>query len=135
MERMEEVYRKLVYWELNWKKRMMKACTTSSLLKKVKPTCFFQKIHEANYLKCSKPRMTMFLSCHTSCLRKNIAGGGCSPDPVFFILIDNLRYDQWRILQPVLTEYFRMMEDDLYLGFYQLRHNMPVMHLRRPNAE
>jgi hypothetical protein len=31
------------------------------------------------------------------------------------VLIDNLRYDQWRIIQPVINEYFRLLEDDLYL--------------------
>jgi hypothetical protein len=39
-----------------------------------------------------------------------------SPDPVFLVLIDNLRYDQWRTLQPVLAEYFRQQEDDLYFS-------------------
>jgi hypothetical protein len=37
-----------------------------------------------------------------------------SSEPVFLFLIDNLRYDQWRVLQPVLNNYFRTIEDDLY---------------------
>ncbi|MFM7727872.1 MAG: PglZ domain-containing protein, partial [Flavobacteriales bacterium] len=37
-----------------------------------------------------------------------------SSDPVFMILIDNLRYDQWKVIQPVLSSYFRTQEDDLY---------------------
>ena len=32
------------------------------------------------------------------------------------VLIDNLRYDQWKILQPVLSEYFQNQEDDLYFS-------------------
>jgi len=39
-----------------------------------------------------------------------------SPDPVFMVLIDNLRYDQWRTIQPVITELFRITSDDLYYG-------------------
>jgi hypothetical protein len=34
--------------------------------------------------------------------------------PVFFILIDNLRYDQWKIINPLITEYFRLDEEDTY---------------------
>ena len=34
--------------------------------------------------------------------------------PLFFILIDNLRYDQFRIINPILTEYFRLEEEDAY---------------------
>ncbi len=37
-----------------------------------------------------------------------------STTPVFFILIDNLRYDQWKIINPLITEYFRMEEEDTY---------------------
>jgi len=34
--------------------------------------------------------------------------------PLFVILIDNLRYDQWKTLQPVLEESFRVDREDLY---------------------
>src|SRR5690606_33186167 len=36
--------------------------------------------------------------------------------PLFFILIDNLRYDQWKIINPIISEYFRMEEEDIYLS-------------------
>lgn len=35
-------------------------------------------------------------------------------EPVYFLLIDNLRYDQWKMIQPVITEYFRITEEDTY---------------------
>jgi hypothetical protein len=34
--------------------------------------------------------------------------------PVFFILIDNLRYDQWKSIQPIFTEHFRIVEEDTF---------------------
>ncbi|MCF8369904.1 MAG: PglZ domain-containing protein [Bacteroidales bacterium] len=34
--------------------------------------------------------------------------------PVFLILIDNLRYDQWKIIQPVIQENFRIKSDEIY---------------------
>src|SRR5207247_1315052 len=37
-----------------------------------------------------------------------------SADPVFFVLIDNLRYDQWKIIQPILNELFTPHEEELY---------------------
>jgi hypothetical protein len=33
---------------------------------------------------------------------------------MFMILIDNLRYDQWKMLQPIFEEYYRVERDDLY---------------------
>jgi len=35
-------------------------------------------------------------------------------EPVFFVLIDNLRYDQWKILQPIIEEYFDVKEESTY---------------------
>lgn len=34
--------------------------------------------------------------------------------PVFFILIDNLRYDQWKTIQPIVLDLFKMDEEDVY---------------------
>ena len=36
--------------------------------------------------------------------------------PVFFILIDNLRYDQWKTIAPVLSDYYRVVSEELYLS-------------------
>jgi hypothetical protein len=34
--------------------------------------------------------------------------------PLFFILIDNLRFDQWKAIQPIFSESFRIMEEDTF---------------------
>jgi hypothetical protein len=34
--------------------------------------------------------------------------------PLFFILIDNLRFDQWKAIQPVFSESFRILEEDTF---------------------
>jgi hypothetical protein len=37
--------------------------------------------------------------------------------PLFFILIDNLRYDQWKAIEPIFAESFRVTEED---SFYSI---------------
>jgi CheY-like chemotaxis protein len=37
--------------------------------------------------------------------------------PVFFLLLDNLRYDQWKIIEPIISELYRV-EDESY--FYSI---------------
>src|SRR5438445_30001 len=32
--------------------------------------------------------------------------------PTFFVLIDNLRYDQWKTIQPIFAESFRILEEE-----------------------
>lgn len=34
--------------------------------------------------------------------------------PLFMVLIDNLRLDQWRVLEPILSEYFKVEEQGLF---------------------
>ena len=36
--------------------------------------------------------------------------------PLFFIVIDNLRYDQWKIIEPELLSNFRVFQEDLYFS-------------------
>jgi len=35
-------------------------------------------------------------------------------DPVFFIVIDNFRYDQWKTVEPLVAQYFKIDEEELY---------------------
>ena len=34
--------------------------------------------------------------------------------PTFFVLIDNLRFDQWKTIQPIFAESFRLVEEDTF---------------------
>jgi len=34
--------------------------------------------------------------------------------PTFFVLIDNLRFDQWKAIQPVFAESFRILDEDTF---------------------
>ena len=34
--------------------------------------------------------------------------------PLFMVLIDNLRLDQWRVLEPIISEFFRVEEQGLF---------------------
>jgi CheY-like chemotaxis protein len=36
--------------------------------------------------------------------------------PLFIVVVDNLRYDQWKSIQTLLTDDFRITQDDLYLS-------------------
>jgi hypothetical protein len=35
-------------------------------------------------------------------------------EPVFFIVIDNLRFDQWKLIEPEILKYFNIEEEDSY---------------------
>ena len=35
-------------------------------------------------------------------------------ESLFVILVDNLRYDQWKAIQPILEEFFRVEKEEIY---------------------
>ncbi len=37
-------------------------------------------------------------------------------EPVFFVLFDNLRMDQWKTLEPIITEYYRIEEENYFFS-------------------
>lgn len=37
-------------------------------------------------------------------------------EKLFFVVIDNFRYDQWKMIQPMLAEFFTVTEDNMYLS-------------------
>jgi len=36
--------------------------------------------------------------------------------PTIFLLLDNLRYDQWKIIEPIITELYRIEEEDYFFS-------------------
>ncbi len=112
-----DVYRKLVYWELELQKSNDESMYDILTTQKSEANKLFSKFIENNYLSWLKnPDKDIPVMSNQLMKKKILPVIDESPDPVFMILIDNLRYDQWKILQPILSEYFRINEDELYFS-------------------
>ena len=108
-----DVYKKLVYWDLELQQLEDAGMHEILTLQKAEANKQFCKFVEKNYLNWVKnpdngPVMSPQL------FKKKVFPHLESKGPVFFILIDNLRYDQFRIINSILTEYFRLEEEDTY---------------------
>ena len=109
-----EIYRKLVYWELEIDKTENKSMAEVLTMQKEEANNRFARFVKENYESwLNDPDVDRPLMSHT--LMKNWVlpelGQG---KPVFFIVIDNLRFDQWRIIQPFIEEYFTVDQEELY---------------------
>ncbi|MES2458606.1 MAG: bifunctional response regulator/alkaline phosphatase family protein [Bacteroidota bacterium] len=112
-EEWTDVYKKLVFWELELEKLDDPQMHEILTMQKSEANMQFSKFIEDNYLgwvngKEKSPLLSNDL------LKKKVFPLINSTTPVFFILIDNLRYDQWRIINPLITEHFRLDEEDIY---------------------
>lgn len=113
-----EVYRRLVYWELELKRSSDESMYEILTAQKSEANTLFSKFIENNYISWLKnvDAPTTPVMSNQLMKKKIIPAIESSPDPVFMVLIDNLRYDQWRVIQPLISEFFRLQDDEVYLS-------------------
>jgi len=112
-EQWAEVYKKLVYWELSLEKLEDAGMHEVLTLQKAEANAQFSKFIENNYLSWIKsPETGPIMS--NQLFAKKLFPSMEKDKPTFFFLIDNLRYDQWRIINNILTSYFRLDEEGHY---------------------
>jgi len=112
-EQWAEVYKKLVYWELSLEKLEDAGMHEVLTLQKAEANAQFSKFIENNYLDWIKSPESGPVMSH-QLFAKKLFPSMEKDKPTFFFLIDNLRYDQWRIINNVLSSYYRLDEEDHY---------------------
>jgi DNA-binding response OmpR family regulator len=113
-EEWTEVYKKLVFWELELQKSQDESMHEILGMQKQEANVAWGKFIERNYIDWlnGKDKNPPTLS-HTL-LKNKLSPELEKEGTVFFLLIDNLRWDQWKILQPVLTQYFKVEKEEMF---------------------
>lgn len=109
-----EVYKKLVFWEIELERTQDPGMYQILTMQKSEANQLFSKFVETNYLGWLKDPDNAPLLSHYLMRRKVLPLTDTSDEPVFFLLIDNLRLDQWKVIQPVMEELFRVIDEDTY---------------------
>jgi CheY-like chemotaxis protein len=112
-----EVYRKLVFWELEIERTEYKSMQEVLETQKQEANVTFAKFIRENYeywLNDAEDDERPVMS-HDLIPVKVLPLLEEHPDKrVFFILIDNLRFDQWKILEEIISDYFRVLQEEMY---------------------
>lgn len=112
-EEWAEVYKKLVYWDIEIDNSEDKSMSEILDNQKTEANSYFCSFIEENYEdwlndpNCEKPIMSHQL------MKKKVFPL-VEEKKVFFIVIDNLRYDQWEILEPEIARMFNVSSKDHY---------------------
>lgn len=110
-----DLYKKLIYWELQLDKARDEGMYEILVHQKEEANRAFCKFVETNYSNWLKnPEKDAPLQSHNLIKRKVVPLAESTELPVFFILIDNLRLDQWKIIEPVITELFKVVDEETY---------------------
>lgn len=110
-----EVYRKLVFWQYELRKSTDQGLRQVLEAQMADANKGYAKYIAANYGRWFSPAGSAdkpLLS--TSVIEKKVFPLLRQKKPVFLVVIDNLRFDQWRTIAPVIGEYFRIASEELY---------------------
>jgi CheY-like chemotaxis protein len=109
-----DIYKKLVFWELQLDRGDNKDMAEVLESQKVEANTNFCRFIKRNYEDwLNNPNIEKPLLSHQIMKRKVFPEVG-KGQPVFLILIDNLRFDQWKTIEPILLEYFNVEEEETY---------------------
>lgn len=109
-----EIYKKIVYWELEMEKSDSPEMREIFASQKDEANAEFFKFISKNYAKWVNPKSAEAPIMSHNLLQFKILPHVEKNIPTFFILIDNLRYDQWKTIQPVFAESFRILEEETF---------------------
>ena len=109
-----ELYKKLVRWELELQKSTDEGIKSILADQKQEANTQFTRYVEKNYVDWIQGHSEKPVMSHTVVRDKVIPRLDGNDKPLFLIVIDNLRYDQWKAIQPLIETYFRVEADDVY---------------------
>jgi len=110
-EEWSEMYKKLVFWELQLENLEDSGMQEILAMQKKEANTLFTKFIERNYLDWVNGDDDAPQMIHT--LIKNKVAPIADKEKTYLLVVDNLRYDQWKILQPVISKYFTVDSDEI----------------------
>jgi DNA-binding response OmpR family regulator len=113
-EEWPEIYKKLIYWELKLGQSSDDGMNQILKMQKDEANQVFSRFVERNYLDWAQGKTQNRPVQSHNVVKEKVFPLMNDDKPLFVILIDNLRFDQWKVLQPILEEYFRVEKEEIY---------------------
>ena len=107
-----DIYKKLTYWELELERSGDKSVEDILSMQKTEANTQFFKFVKNNYKDWINGNNAPLFSHNV--FRKKVLPLIQKRIPTYFIVIDNLRYDQWKIIEPSILQDFDLLKDDIY---------------------
>jgi len=109
------MYRKLIYWELELAKSGETGMDEILAMQKRDANNGWSKFVKDNFINFLKrPDALTPVMSHTV-VNKKLIPLLKDETPTFLILIDNFRFDQWKVVQNTLNELFNLVQEETYM--------------------
>ncbi|AKD01962.1 PglZ domain-containing protein [Pontibacter korlensis] len=109
-----DIYKKLVYWELEIDETENKSMADVINMQKDEANSNFARFIMDNYEDWMNGDEDAPLMSHQLFKERVFPLMKESDRPVYFVLIDNLRYDQWKVLEPLISDYFTIDSEEMF---------------------
>ena len=109
-----DVYKKIIYWELELSKSNDNSIDEIISMQKSEANSQFFRFVSKNYEKWINDIESPLLS--NNLMKEKVFPLLDSLSPVYMLLIDNLRYDQWKVIESKILEKFRIVDEGMYMS-------------------
>lgn len=108
------IYKKLIYWEMQIDATENKSMLEVLETQKTEANSSFSRFIKDNYLDWMDEKNPDKPLLSHQLMKKRVFPQLKEKKPLFFIVIDNLRLDQWETIEHLLTPYFNIKDKDTY---------------------
>ena len=109
-----DIYKKLARWEIELEKAEDESIKEVLIMQKEEANQVFTKFYESNYLSWIKGDQTDRPVMSPTLFKEKVFPLLEGQQTFFLLLIDNLRYDQWKAIQPLIEAHYRVASDEIY---------------------
>ena len=114
LEEWYEMFKKLTYWELEIERSGDNSIQEILNMQKSEANTQFFRFVKDNYQEWMRGENAPLMS--HSIIKDRVLPLLSEDKPTYFILIDNLRYDQWKIIEPSFFKAFNFIQEELYVS-------------------
>ena len=108
-----DICRKIIKWEIKLDNSQNDEMKEILLMQKKEANAEFVKFVKRNYLNWLKDESKAPILSH-QLMRKKVFPHVGEQKPTIFLLMDNLRYDQWKVLESTISDLYRVKEEDYF---------------------
>jgi len=109
------LYQKLIYWEIQLEDIEDIGMFEILESQKNEANIQFGKFIEKNYADWFKPNTDAPVMSHTL-FKEKIAPEISKEQPTLLVVIDNLRYDQWKVFEPIISNYYKKDKEEAFFS-------------------
>ncbi|MGC1203832.1 MAG: bifunctional response regulator/alkaline phosphatase family protein [Flavobacteriaceae bacterium] len=109
------LYQKLVYWEIQLEDIEDAGMFEILESQKNEANTQFGKFIEKNYSDWFEPHTDAPVMSHTL-FKNKIAPELSKEQPTLLVVIDNLRYDQWKVFEPIINNYYKKEKEEAFFS-------------------